>query len=230
MDDKLRDIEKSQSFLSSQCETFRNQVGNLLGDNTRMKVENEKLVARVRTLEKVNKQRQKAMDDLQQYGRRDMIEVNCIPRKAKVNCEEINLNLASKINVDLKADNIDACHRISLKQDAPIIVRLASRKNSSCLLCKKTKINCKKFTIGDLGYEMPSQVQNAAGAPLGKNLITESLTYRNKNLLCLAKIKKRENDFKFFWTRNVSVYMRKNEGSVIKKISFIEDLERINDM
>ena len=69
---------------------------------------------------------------------------------------------------------------------------------------------------------MPSQVQNAAGAPLRKNFSTESLTYRNKNLLCLAKIKKRKNDLKFVWTRNVSVYMRKNEGSVIKKILFIE--------
>ena len=48
IDEKLQEIEKSQSFLASQHESFRHQVGSLLADNTRIKAENEKLVARVR--------------------------------------------------------------------------------------------------------------------------------------------------------------------------------------
>ena len=50
--DKLKEIDKSQSFLSEQYESFRNQVGHVLVDNTRIKAENESLVARIRNLEK----------------------------------------------------------------------------------------------------------------------------------------------------------------------------------
>ncbi len=96
IEDKLKEIEKSQSFLSEQYESFRNQVGHVLADNTRIKAENESLVARIRNLEKIDKQRVKTIDDLEQYGRRNMVEVSGIPRQPRENCEEIILNIASR--------------------------------------------------------------------------------------------------------------------------------------
>ena len=106
IDSKLKEIEKSQSFLASQYEVFRNQVAYMLADNTKIKEENEKLVARIIQLEKIDKQRAKAIDDLEQYGRRNMVEVSGIPRQARENCGDIVLKLAAKINVELKAKEI----------------------------------------------------------------------------------------------------------------------------
>eukprot|EP00794_Sanderia_malayensis_P003973 gene3973-4522_t len=207
IEDKLKEIEKSQSFLSEQYESFRNQVGHVLAENTQIKAENESLVARIRNLEKIDKQRVKALDDLEQYGRRNMVEI------------------ASKINVDLKPEDIEACHRISPKPDAPIIVKVISRKTSVSLMSKAAKANAKKITIADLGYEMPAPSANSTG----KVYINESLTSVNKNLLWLSKIKKRELDFKFVWSRNGAVFMRRDENAPIKKISFPEDLESLDN-
>eukprot|EP00794_Sanderia_malayensis_P020693 gene20693-22730_t len=223
IEDKLKEIEKSQSFLSEQYESFRNQVGHVLAENTQIKAENESLVARIRNLEKFDKQRVKALDDLEQYGRGNMVEVGGIPRQPRENCEEIILKIASKINVDLKPEDIEACHRISPKPDAPIIVKVISRKTSVSLMSKTAKANAKKITIADLGYEMPAPSANSTG----KVYINESLTGINKNLLRLSKIKKRELDFKFVWSRNGAVFMRRDENAPIKKIFYPEDLESL---
>ena len=231
INNKLKEIEKSQSFLANQYETFRNQVGFLMAENTKIKEENVQLVARIRNLEKGDKQRAKAVDDLEQYGRRNMVEVSGIPRRAKENCEELVLELASKIGVELKAENIEACHRISPKQDAPIIVKVVSRKDASSLLSKTAKSNARRISIADLVFEVPATLsQNpTTNVSSGKVFVNESLTSRNKNLLRVAKTKKRELDYKFLWLRNGTIYMRRNENAPVKKIAFLDDLEKLDE-
>ena len=53
-----------------------------------------------------------------------MIEISGIPFKDDKNCEEILLNLLQKVGVDLAESDIEGCHLISRKQDAPIITKL----------------------------------------------------------------------------------------------------------
>ena len=86
------------------------------------------MASRIFKLEKKNDQRAKTIDDLEQYGRREMLEFGGIPRDNKENSEEIVLNIAEKIDIPLKEDNIQACHRISRRPDAPKIVKFKSRK------------------------------------------------------------------------------------------------------
>ncbi len=87
------------------------------------------------------------------------------------------------------------------------------------------KTNAKKITIADLGYKMPAPSANSTG----RVYINKSLTSRNKNLLRLSKIKKLELYFKFVWSRNGAVFMRKDENAPIKKISYLEDLESLDN-
>ena len=158
-----------------------------------------------------------------------MVETSGIPRQTRENCEELVLKLASKINIDLKEEEIEACHRTSSKPDAPIIVKLGSRKKSALMLSKQAKSNAKKCSIADLGFKMPPHSHSTPKDVSGKVFINESLTSRNKNLLRLTKLKKRELNFKFVWTRNGTVFVRKDENSPIKRIAFLEDLEKIDD-
>ena len=110
---KLVDIENSQQFQADQYKTFRTQVGNLMRENNDLKKENGILASRIMKLEKKDDQRVKAIDDLEQYGRREMPEFGGIPRNDKENCEQIVLNIAGKIDIPLQEDDIEACHRIS---------------------------------------------------------------------------------------------------------------------
>ena len=87
VDAKLLGIEKSQQFISDQYEMFRAQVGHVLKQNTDLRNENKKVATRVRDLEKKDQVLVKTIDDLEQYGRREMVEIGGIPRSRNEDCE-----------------------------------------------------------------------------------------------------------------------------------------------
>ncbi len=202
-----------------------------MAENTKRKEENVQLVAQIRNLEQVDNQRAKAVDDLEQYGRRNMVETSGIPGRTKENWKQLVLELALKIGIELKAENIETCHRILPKQEAPINAKVMSRKDALSLLSKAAKSNARRISIADLGFELPAtSCQNPTiNVSTGKVFINESLTSRNKNLLRVAKIKKRELDYKFVWSRNGAIYMRRNENAPVKKIEFLDNLEKLNE-
>ena len=212
---KLVDIENSQQFQADQYKTFRTQVGNLMRENIELKKENESLAFRIIKLEKKDDQRAKTIDDLEQYGRREMLEFGGIPRDDKENCEVIVLNIAEKIDIPLKEDDIEACHRISRRPDAPIIVKFKSRKKKEQFMSKESKTKAKKLRTTDLGYDLQPDPNNPN---IGKTFINESLSSRLKNLLRLTKIKKQEMNIKFIWTRNGSIFLRKDEKAPALKM------------
>ena len=107
---KLAEIERAQQFQSEQYDSFQNQIGHVLRINTELKRENEELNLRIRDLERKDQQRTKAIDDLEQYGRREMLEIGGIPRNNGENCEEIVIELAKKLNVNSGSSDIEACH------------------------------------------------------------------------------------------------------------------------
>eukprot|EP00794_Sanderia_malayensis_P018345 gene18346-20188_t len=88
-------------------------------------------------------------------------------------------------------EDVEACPRISLKPDAPIIVKYASRKTSTGMHSKQSKAGCRKMSTSDLGFHPSSPSSPTAD----KIFINESLTSRNNNLLRLAKIKKQKCNF-----------------------------------
>eukprot|EP00794_Sanderia_malayensis_P007641 gene7640-8482_t len=69
-------------------------------------------------LEKKDQQRSKAIDDLEQHGRRSMVEVSGIPRLQNENCEALIIEIGKKIGIEIKHDDIEASHRNSRKEDA----------------------------------------------------------------------------------------------------------------
>eukprot|EP00794_Sanderia_malayensis_P001027 gene1027-350_t len=215
---RLQDIEKAQQFQSDQYESFKEQIGGILRVNTELKNENEHLLKRIRDLEKKDQQRSKAIDDLEQYGRRSMVEVSGIPRLQNENCEALMIEIGKKIGIEIKHDDIEVSHRNSRKEDAVVITKFTSKKICDLFSKKEVKNQVKKLKAIDLGFTESSDQ---------RLFINESLTQRNKNLLHLTKIKKRELEFKFVWTRNGNIFIRKNESSPVKKINFISDLDSL---
>eukprot|EP00794_Sanderia_malayensis_P002865 gene2865-3312_t len=195
VDIKLQSIEKSQQFLGAQYETFRAQIGQVLKQNTDLRNENEKLASRLREFEKKDQIRAKSIDDLKQYGRREMIEIAGIPKTREEDCEKIAITVSAKVGVMINHEDIEAAHRISRREEASIIVKYKSRKVAQQMLSKDVKAEIRKIRISDLGYPMPQR--NASNSNIGKIYVNESLTSHLKNLLCLTKIKKRELNYKY---------------------------------
>eukprot|EP00794_Sanderia_malayensis_P005830 gene5830-6527_t len=86
----------------------------------------------------------KAIDDLEQYGRREMLETAGIPTYCDQDCEEIAINLASKLCVTITSNDIAVAQRNSMREEATLLVKYNSSKICQKLLSKDAKREAKK--------------------------------------------------------------------------------------
>ena len=159
------------------------------------------------------------LNDLEQYGRRDCVEIHGIPQEIDENVEKLVTKTGLALDIELEARDIQACHRIGRKQDSPIICKFANRKTPTEFLKarKKAKNPLKGAQLGMQDIKSEFRV-----------FINESLTKQNKELMYLVRGKKREVDWKFVWSRNGTIYARKNEQSEYLRINNEQDIEKMN--
>ena len=192
-------FEKSMSFINNQFENFKKTTENILKANIKLEKRNEELTEDLIQVKKDLEVSKRNVDDLEQYGRRDCVEFNGIPQEQNENVEDLVIKTGSMLNIQIDSKDIQACHRMGKKQDAPIICKCLNRKTATAFL--RAKNHTKKSFKGEkLGLKEH---------PDCKIYINESLTKRNKELLYKVRMKKQEKNWTFVWSRNGIIYARK---------------------
>ena len=74
-------FEKSMDFINQQYETQKRITENLMKHNSQLESENKELRQKVTKLENNMNHISKDLDDLEQYGRRDSIEIHGVPHE-----------------------------------------------------------------------------------------------------------------------------------------------------
>ena len=87
------------------------------------------------------------LDDLEQYSRKNSLEIVGIPESIRGN-EGAVLKIANALNVQVKPEDIDICHRVKRKKSSPIIVRFVSHKVKSSLY--KQRVQLKNVQFADI--------------------------------------------------------------------------------
>ena len=172
----------------------------------------EKLVSDLQTTSNAAKS---AVNDLEQYGRREMVDICGIPRSADEDTDKIVLDIAAKINVEMVKTDIAISHRTKPTPDSPIIVKFVSRRVRDDFFQKRTQL--KNKTIACIGYNGNNKIY-----------VNESLTSYNGELLKKArKSLKADNKFKHVWTKHCSVFARKSDNSEKKLIRSVKDITNL---
>ena len=139
------------------------------------------------------------LDDLEQYGRRENLEIRGVPLKRDKNTNEIVTSVVSSLNVRLDDNQISTSHRLAdsykkfqgnqvTEQPPPIIVRFANRD-------KRNEIYEKRKLL-KLIYKTEPMSHNSS-----PNItIQENLTPLRKSIYKAAKQAKAALNFKFAWT------------------------------
>ena len=70
----------------------------------------------------------KDLDDLEQYGWIDIIEINGVPHESGEDTEKIAINIGKVLGIEFGFKDIQGCHRISPKPNPPIICKFSSCK------------------------------------------------------------------------------------------------------
>ena len=156
------------------------------------------------------------LDNLEQYGRRENLEFHRAPVQQSENTNKIVQNLLKRINLETNENEISTSHRLpSTKENTspPIIARFSKRDTRNKIYTNKSKFNA---------------VSNF-GIPEMNNLyINENLTKKRSELLAKPRKAKYEAKYKYLWTKNGKIFVRKSDQAQSLHIKSLQDIAKIN--
>lgn len=157
------------------------------------------------------------MDELEQYTRNKNIQIDGIPPKKDEDLRNIVIDIGKKIEIEINKSDIDAIHRIptrSTKMPEPIVVQFMSRQMRESMVQKGKE---KKICTNDIGIQGETK----------QVYINEHLTRKKKHILFEARRLKYEKQYKYLWTRNGKIFIRKEDNSGVINLNTIDDLKKI---
>ena len=144
---------------------------------------------------------QVSFDELEQYTRKNSLELHGIPEDIDLPMDEI---VAEAIGVELECDDVEIAHRLNRKKgNKPIIAKFVSHKNKSRLY--KARVQLKDSTV-------PSVFLNYAGPittdPPMRIFINENLTQYRKEMMSLALQKKNDQKITSAWSLDGKISLK----------------------
>ena len=109
---KIDETLASISFLSEKYDNLIARVGSLEGQNNDLECENRLLRKEISTLASNLKTTRIAVNELEQYSRRDCLEIKGIPESREKSTTEIVITVGALMDIDVKPDDISISHRL----------------------------------------------------------------------------------------------------------------------
>ena len=151
---------------------------------------------------------QAKVTQIDQYGRRDSLEISGVPKDA-TNLEEKAIQLLKIIGVNVSPTDIVACH--PLKREGTVILKFVNRKNAERALSNRNKLRNKDTTC--------------VWGTNCVNYINANLSPENLKLRWYAKNLKLANHISNFGCDDKGIWVKSDEGERKKRVYCREDLE-----
>ena len=220
---KIDDLMKTVSFISDQYDDLTKRVKTLEQEKDKLTEENRGLKLSISLLSAEMQQLSATCEDQLQYWRRNCLEIRGIPLQLRENTNELVREIGSMIGINIYESDIDTSHRLPVRRSAKyppsIIVKFVRRDLRDEVFKQKKKL--KDFTTRN--------IPDLSRLPQSRIFIVESLTKASKNLYKNSQKVKKDLDYKFLWTRQGKIFLRKDEDSTPIRISCQQDLDNICD-
>lgn len=213
---EVEEIRKFANFIDEKYENMKSSLEETLNMNRILQRE-------VAELKRENLEKDRQMQelfvkvtDLDQYSRNRNLEIIGVEERPGENCLEVVKSIAEECGVSMEPGQIDVAHRVPSKNvnmPRPIIVQFVSRNKRDELLVKKKLVTVNNSVNG-----------MAAGKRI---LINEHLSPYYRNLLSTTKKLAREKNFKYVWFKRNTVFVRKTENGLVKKVFSESDLSKV---
>nr|XP_006825068.1 PREDICTED: uncharacterized protein LOC102806889 [Saccoglossus kowalevskii] len=216
LEGKLEQVEKSMKFINDVYEENKKKLEEIQNTNHLLIAENGLLKRKVSSLER-------NYNDLDQYTRRENIVITGIPETDNEDTDEIALKVAKIADNNVTMSDIDASHRFGKRQvsgeqhhkyPSPIIVRFTTRRVRDSVFKNRKKLA--DVNSSNIGYRAANVIY-----------INENLTPMAKSLLTKVNIKRKHFKWKFMWTHNGRILIKKDELSPVVHIADEESLTKI---
>ena len=194
-------IKKSQDFQAETLDTQGSHVAIILAENQNLKKENT-LINRILNdlheeleLEKIKR------NQLEQYGRREMLEITGTHVAQDENCTDIVYNLCQITSTDIKKSKIEVSLRT---KNVDIIIKFKDRPSRDALFANK--YNLKEKSTKDLGFSNENSI-----------FINESLLFDTKKFLFDVRNKCRTLGYSRIITDNTTVKVKTINSEGVSK-------------
>ena len=102
MEKKFIEIEKSQDFQTETLDTQGSHIAKIMAENKNLKKENTLINRTLNDLHEELEIEKVKRNHLEQYGRREMLEISGIPVAQDENCTDIVYKLCQITSTDIK--------------------------------------------------------------------------------------------------------------------------------
>ena len=188
----LKEINRNMKELLQEIHELKEELAESKAEIKRMKIENSQL----KQAANINIRK---VDEMEQYGRRENIRIHGVPEIIgnRDDGEKVALEIAEKLNIKLKTDDIQRAHRLgwrkrTMQKPRPIIVRFISYKKRNEFMFAKSRLK---------------EIENYTNC-----FITEDLTPLRSKLLHYVK-NECENKFVMVHTMNGKIRCKKSAKS-----------------
>lgn len=209
----IQELQKSVDFMSSKFDS-------ILQENIELKKlvkENLSAVKKVNELEAQIELLNNKINIIEQRSRLDNIEIHGIPSTPNENLQNVVIKIGELNNVNVDENDLIDVHRLPTgkNQDHPgIIVQFRNKKiRNQYYVARKTS----QVYGDDIDIRLPHL----------RIFVNENLTSLNRKLYNLARKLKTDKGYKYVWTREGSVFVRKDEKGPALRIQKEEDLNKI---
>lgn len=211
-----RDIERSQTFLSDKYDEMLVKINSYHEMFNVMNKTIESLVNKVKDKDEIIVNLSSRLNQLEQYGRNRNIELVQVQESPQENLENVVLNIARMMQINIVSNDIEAVHRLPSKpgKTRKIIVQFVSRKKRDEFIMKKKSMKINNDHILHNG-----NVTNI--------YVNENLTGYNSSLLWKTKAFAKEKGYAFVWYRFGKILVRKGEKAPVVQILMESDLEKL---
>ena len=211
---ELSDVKNSQEFISAKYDELKVDYDKQIETNKKLENELKTLKNQIAENNKQTNKEAVKLDSLEQYGRRLNLEIAGIPFTEGENTNAIVTEVAELLDVKITDKDISTSHRLRSRNDyrPPLIIaRFISRDVRNELYSKR------KLTQG-------INLDQLSVKRISELYINENLTPFRKRLFWKAKQDAIKADYKFFWTVNGNIFVRKTENSKPLLITTEQDL------
>lgn len=220
----VEDVLRNVTFISAQYDSIVKRLDSMEQERNKLAIENKSLKAEVLKSSNEICELKDAINKLEQYSRRDCLEVRGIPQEAEEDTTKVIMKLGKEIGVNIHQNDISVSHRVPSRKT----MTTRSATNSSPAIIVKFV----RRDVRDQFYHARKELRNKTTTDLGyddskKIYISESLTQKNKDLLYHCRNFKKERGFKFVWTTNGRISLRKDDKSPAIHILSMNDLQKL---
>lgn len=199
-------IESFMEVLSTKYDELLAKIGSQETEICKLKEKTEQLQKQLTEKDVEIARIRDSVESAEQHSRRKNLEIHGIAESPKEDLFQVLVNLSSKMEIEVpERSSVEAVHRLKSRQDriAPIIVRFTDQATKDLWITKKKALRAEKIFLND------------------------NLTKAQGHLFWQTRQQAKEKGYKFAWTKNGKVLVRKEEGSNIIAVNTATDLAKL---